>query len=715
MKNVGNDTLHYGLNQLQQINRLRWILGPFIFAFSLVFFRTTSAWVFGGVLSLSFFLVSVFCDRQLRPLQRGAFSAFSGRQLWQIERIGLFHALLDASMFSALIHLTGGLSSPVPLLMVFYFGLYAVIMPLRILILLNAVGILAYAMMLTAYREGSIIPFIPSYLSSLSFDPFLKVFLQVIFASVVTLGAALMVLISQTLQRYRSRVDQKNHFLERVNAFSNLDVHYGNASQLYPAIADEIKAILGVQYVYLTRWDEENKSVFPAAADASVHAAYLTTPSLGKRENTITMTVKRLQQHVVLENTACSPYLSPSIARRFPNVVSCVGFPLWGSPGQRFLGALILGFSSRHTFDREEIEKYQMVADFAAQIVSRTSLYQETVRRADLLEKFTGKVTDLVSDLKRTTLLPSIVESARSLMNAQYAALHLNRAAGSGVEMACEYAIGLSDTYLVALTRRFNQLVGGKSLRNGDYFIIPDVYQDSRTSPMQDLISGENFRSYAIFSLPAPEGTIGALSLYWLQPHVVSSEEIEVGRLFAERAGTILYSAQIYARITEEALTDALTGLPNRRYLDQRLTEEVDRINRYGGTFSLVMIDLDGFKTINDTYGHPIGDSVIQQVSTILRHALRSSDFLARYGGDEFSVILPETGLEQAFYVAEKLIVSLTTTGLHLPNENKAYLSGCIGLAVFPLDGIRAPDVLNCADQRLYKAKRTGHGSIIFQ
>jgi diguanylate cyclase (GGDEF)-like protein len=334
------------------------------------------------------------------------------------------------------------------------------------------------------------------------------------------------------------------------------------------------------------------------------------------------------------------------------------------------------------------------------------------LRRADLLEKMAGQITNLVSDLKHTTLLPSIVESARSLLQAQRAALHLQHESG---EMKCEYSVGLSDHFLNQLTLRFNQLAGGKLLQNKGTLIIPDVSQDSRTSPVQDLIFGEKFRAYAVFSLNSENGQKGALSLYWDNPRVVSAEEISVGKLFAERASAILRSAHIYARATEDALTDILTELPNRRHLDQRLQDEIERASRYDHNFALLMIDLDGFKGINDTFGHPIGDSVLKQVASALRRTLRASDFLARYGGDEFSIILPETGLERAMMVAEKLRLSLTSTRLHLPQETQRYLSGCVGIAVYPYDRQNAAEIMSCADQRMYRAKRSGAGSIIYQ
>jgi diguanylate cyclase (GGDEF)-like protein len=385
--------------------------------------------------------------------------------------------------------------------------------------------------------------------------------------------------------------------------------------------------------------------------------------------------------------------------------------PLYGLPDKHFLGALMVAYKKLHYYSSEEIGRIQQAADVAALLISRTSLYEETLHRADLLHQLANQVTSITSDLHQTTLLPAVVEAASSLLHAQRAALHLyNRVSG---EIRCEFSMGLSEGYLEQITQRFNEVLGAQVFKNKAFVLVPDVYQDSRTSPIKDLISHEKFRAYALFSLPSPQGSLGALSLYWDEPRVISSEEITVAELFAERAGALLHNARLYEQASEESVTDLLTGLPNRRALDQRLEEESRQADRYNRRYSLLMIDMDGFKKINDTYGHPIGDSVLQQVTAALHRAVRSTDFISRYGGDEFAVILPESGLEKATYVAEKLRATLATTRLHLPNGKEHFLSASIGIAVCPLDAFEHKKLLFLADERLYLAKRAGSGAIV--
>jgi diguanylate cyclase (GGDEF)-like protein len=259
----------------------------------------------------------------------------------------------------------------------------------------------------------------------------------------------------------------------------------------------------------------------------------------------------------------------------------------------------------------------------------------------------------------------------------------------------------------------FDESPEGLLLRDQNYVLIPDVHRDSRTSPVQGLITGEKFMAYAVFSLTALDGSLGTLSLYWDQPHAISSEEVAVGCLFAQRAGALVHNVRLYEQISVESLTDSLTNLPNRRYIDQRLSEETQRSNRYGHPYALLMLDLDGFKAINDCFGHPIGDSVLKQVAEALQRVLRSTDVLTRYGGDEFAVILPETSQEEAVVVAEKLRAALASTKLHLPHDTHRYVSACMGIAIYPLDTSSSDDLVRVADKRMYEAKRQGSGGIV--
>ncbi len=172
-------------------------------------------------------------------------------------------------------------------------------------------------------------------------------------------------------------------------------------------------------------------------------------------------------------------------------------------------------------------------------------------------------------------------------------------------------------------------------------------------------------------------------------------------------------NARLHLAVSNQAMSDTLTGLPNRRALDARLDNEVNRSLRYGHPFGVLMMDLDGFKSINDTWGHVFGDRVLRDVGCFLSEALRASDFLARYGGDELTMIIPEATPEIARQAAEKIHELLSTFSMSLPDGTKCGLGLSGGIALYPTHARTASDVLRAADEALYHAKKHARGTFV--
>jgi diguanylate cyclase (GGDEF)-like protein len=160
-------------------------------------------------------------------------------------------------------------------------------------------------------------------------------------------------------------------------------------------------------------------------------------------------------------------------------------------------------------------------------------------------------------------------------------------------------------------------------------------------------------------------------------------------------------------RLRHLAYRDSLTSLYNHRYFQEELAHEVERAQRYGKPLSVLMLDVDRFKEVNDTYGHLMGDTLLSYVAQVIAAELRSSDVAARYGGDEFAVILPETDQTRALTVAEKLSGAISVDRRWQGALLESLGAGIsFGVAAFPDDGRTADDLLGAADRRLYGAKR---------
>lgn len=161
--------------------------------------------------------------------------------------------------------------------------------------------------------------------------------------------------------------------------------------------------------------------------------------------------------------------------------------------------------------------------------------------------------------------------------------------------------------------------------------------------------------------------------------------------------------------------TDGLTGLANHRAFRARLDEEFRRASRYDDPMALILMDVDHFKTINDTYGHLTGDEVLRSLSIAVKAAVRETDFLARYGGEEFAVLLPKTHLAGALTVADRMTQALKT--VRAGKEGSVRVTASFGVSSFPGRGVTTPEqLLRTADDALYRSKREGRNKIsLFQ
>ncbi|MCX8088673.1 MAG: sensor domain-containing diguanylate cyclase, partial [Meiothermus ruber] len=183
-------------------------------------------------------------------------------------------------------------------------------------------------------------------------------------------------------------------------------------------------------------------------------------------------------------------------------------------------------------------------------------------------------------------------------------------------------------------------------------------------------------------------------------PQAFGSDSLEVARFFATPVAALLHQAHTRQSLAEAALSDALTGLANRRAFNKFFDEELARSRRYQQSFALLVLDLQGFKAINDRLGHAFGDEALVRVAQALQKTSRKSDGLFRLGGDEFAAILPRTTADRAMHVAQryaKAVQAIRIEGVPLGVN--------IGLAVYPQDGSSKEDLLRLADQRMYAAK----------
>jgi diguanylate cyclase (GGDEF)-like protein len=207
--------------------------------------------------------------------------------------------------------------------------------------------------------------------------------------------------------------------------------------------------------------------------------------------------------------------------------------------------------------------------------------------------------------------------------------------------------------------------------------------------------------------------TLGAMAVA-REGEPFGAGEKEVLRYLIGQASVSVENIGLHERVAEQAATDALTGLANNRHFREWIDRESQRIGRFGGDLSLVLLDVDDFKQVNDTYGHLQGDEVLKELGRILQLESRGIDESARYGGEEFVLALPETPKGGAIEVAERVRERIASTEVQGVDGNAPLaVTASIGVASMPEDGADSRSLIAAADAALYEAKRSGKNRVV--
>jgi len=243
--------------------------------------------------------------------------------------------------------------------------------------------------------------------------------------------------------------------------------------------------------------------------------------------------------------------------------------------------------------------------------------------------------------------------------------------------------------------------------RDGEIIIVEDI----QNNPL--FMNSPSEWTGSIIGIPLKVGTtvVGVMNLARSIIGGFSNSELRLLSLLSDQAAVAISNASLHQMISRQAYSDTLTGLPNRRALDERLEEEVNSARKNNYSFATIMMDLDGFKDVNDTYGHLVGDDVLRLVFSQMARGVRNTDFIARYGGDELTLILTQSDMSSAKIVAEKITEGIKKLKFKLPDGKKLKLGISGGIALFPVNARNGPDLLRAADAALYKAKKYDRGT----
>jgi diguanylate cyclase (GGDEF)-like protein len=331
-------------------------------------------------------------------------------------------------------------------------------------------------------------------------------------------------------------------------------------------------------------------------------------------------------------------------------------------------------------------------------------LLRELKRTVDELQALNDIGRALTSTLELPEVLRLVMERAQELLKAsRFSLLLLDEEAR---ELRFEIASGPGAERLASLRLPVGEGIAGWVAREGQPVLIGDATRDPRFSARYDDISGHTSRSLIAVPLVSKGRTLGVIEVVTGPgERELSAEDLLTVRTLADHAALAIENAQAFERIRDLTIVDDHTGLFNARHLLRVLEAEVTRSERYGRPFSLVFIDLDHFKQVNDAHGHQAGSAALREVGEVLRAGLRETDIPTRYGGDEYVILLPEADREQAMGVAERLRAAVAEHRFLSDRGLSVRLTASLGVATWPLDGRRAEELLGRADAAMYVVK----------
>ena len=368
----------------------------------------------------------------------------------------------------------------------------------------------------------------------------------------------------------------------------------------------------------------------------------------------------------------------------------------------------LLGIFNSHISqeDADIISELCKIIGFILRLVEMYDMCDRRKKYIDILHVITSRLNEVKEP---EVLYEAVVEISAHLTDAERVSLMLVE--NESPLLTIKATKGINKKLLKEIKIKVGEGVAGKVFSEGVPFIVQDIEKDERI-----LIQRRpTYRTGSFISIPLKIGekTIGVLNVSdKITGEFFSGEDLDILHSFASYMSIALERSKHYslvAYLKELSFTDSLTDLFNKRYFDERFFEELQRSERHNLSFSLAMLDIDDFKLFNDTEGHLAGDEILKNIAHIAKESTRVIDIVARFGGEEFAIIMPQTEKDEAFFVTERIRKSVRE---QLPHTwrvfPKEHITITLGVATYPSDGRDMKDLIRNADKALYKGKKEG-------
>jgi diguanylate cyclase (GGDEF)-like protein len=412
--------------------------------------------------------------------------------------------------------------------------------------------------------------------------------------------------------------------------------------------------------------------------------------------------VVRTGEPVFLENVQDNPMFLGAIH----GIVSEVAVPLLdeGKP----VG--VLNIESQHGVKMTEADLHLMIAlsDQLSIAISRARVYSAMRRKNERLSILHEAALDLLNNPQLDELPQTITDHIVRLLDSDVGYLSL-REGDDLVDRAitpADFPYSMASSKISEDISPVKQVYeSGKPFLTENFSALPNIRLETAALGTQAmLLLPILYRDFC-------HGVVGAAR--FVNRYTFDEDDINFGNLYSRLAAIALDNAQLHEAMRQESIRDPLTGLFNRRFMQESLLQELRRAERTSRPLSIVMLDLDHFKNLNDMYGHDAGDEALHRLGLLLKTRIRGSDIACRYGGEEFTLILPEASMTVAVARMEELRQDIKQLVVRHDGRNVSRLTGSFGISAFPQHGTTPEQLLKAADEALYRAKQAGRDRVI--
>lgn len=390
--------------------------------------------------------------------------------------------------------------------------------------------------------------------------------------------------------------------------------------------------------------------------------------------------------------------------------------------GDSVEGFILLDFLKERAFDKQNEGLVDLAVTCAGHAINNLKTMQKVHQEGIVFATFNHALERISSSLNLREIAKSVAEITKGVLECDVAALAIYETIPERIAIYHPIGLRLLQARASAAADEGEPIV----VRPGEGIIgwtidhrepFPKLTVEDRTPLLGEDILMEEIRSFVCLPLNIKEQCHGALLVGSYERNYFDARDLHLLRNIVSQSALAVAHAKAYREKEMQSLTDGLTNLYNRRYFIEALEREIDRVERFPQEFCILLMDLDHFKNINDTFGHPAGDLVLKKVARQLRKSTRRIDTIARHGGEEFAAILVNTGEKEGGRFANRVRedvgeLSFSVAELGVPGKGLVEVKCSIGLATYPHDARNSKDLVDRADKALYYAKNTGRNRV---